>query len=100
MRKSSESKSEKSKKRCKKWGVYSGLDTMIREVSNTLPIMNQLHNDKLRDQHLARFEKVKGINFQKATNLRMKAILAKDLHKYGDEITEVVDGAINEILME
>jgi hypothetical protein len=39
----------KIEKRGKEWAVYSGLDTMIREVSNTLPIMNQLHNDTHRD---------------------------------------------------
>jgi hypothetical protein len=39
----------KIEKRGKEWEVYSGLDTMIREVSNTLPIMDQLHNDKHRD---------------------------------------------------
>jgi hypothetical protein len=34
-----ESKSEKMENDCKEWVVYSGLDNMIREVSNTLPIM-------------------------------------------------------------
>jgi DNA-binding ferritin-like protein (Dps family) len=41
-----------------------------------------------------------GINFQKATDLRMKDILGKDSNKYCDEIMDVVDGASNEIRME
>jgi hypothetical protein len=40
------SKSEKLKNDCKEWKVYSWLEIMIREVSSTLPIIDQLHNDK------------------------------------------------------
>jgi hypothetical protein len=66
---------------------------MIREVSSTLPIIDQLHNDKHWDWHRAGLEKFTGINFRKAYCVRIKDILAKDLNKYGDEITEVAECA-------
>jgi len=87
-------------KRAKDWGVWAGLDQYIKEVSSTLPIMDQLHNDKLRERHWSRLEEITGINFAKSVDLKMRDILKQDLNKFGDDITEVVDGATNEVRME
>ena len=90
----------KIEKRAKEWGVYIGLDALIKSVSGTLPIMDQLHNDKLRDRHWQRLYEITGVDFQKQVDLKLKDILAKDLNKYTEDITEVVDGASNEVRME
>ena len=87
-------------KRAKEWGVYTGIDQLIKSVASAMPILDQLHNDKLRDRHWNRLEKVTGINFQKEIDIKLGDILKKDLLKYSEDITEVVDGANNEVRME
>jgi hypothetical protein len=42
---------QKIEKRGEELGASSGIDNVIKSVSNTLPIMNQLHIDKLREGH-------------------------------------------------
>ncbi|OHS95209.1 Dynein heavy chain family protein [Tritrichomonas foetus] len=90
----------KIEKRAKEWGVYTGLDALIKSVSSAMPILDQLHNDKLRDRHWNKLEKITGVNFQKEIDLKLGDMLKKDLMKYSEDITEVVDGANNEVRME
>ncbi|KAH0788142.1 Dynein heavy chain family protein [Histomonas meleagridis] len=90
----------KIEKKAKEWNVYEGLDKLIKEVSSVLPLMDQLHNDKLRGRHWEKLEQITGINFQKSVNLKLRDILNKDLNRYSEDITEIVDGANNEVRME
>jgi hypothetical protein len=87
-------------KREKEWGVYSGLDQLIESVSSTIPIMDQLHNDKLCKRHWKRLEEVTGVGFQHSADLKMDDILERDLIRYSDDITEIVHSASNEARME
>ena len=90
----------KVEKRAKEWGVYSGLDAFIKSVSSALPILDQLHNEKLRDRHWSQLEKVTGVNFRDQADIKLKDMLDKNLMKYSEDITEIVDGANNEVRME
>ena len=90
----------KIEKRAKDWSVYHGLEAFIKSVSSTLPIMDQLHSDKLRDRHWQHLLEVTGVDFQKQVDLKLNDILEKNLIKYTEDITEVVDGASNEVRME
>ena len=52
-------------KRAKEWGVYSGLETLIKSVSSAIPILEQLHNDKLRERHWSKLKQITGREFEK-----------------------------------
>ena len=41
----------KIEKHAKEWNVYAGLENLINSVSSTIPILEQLHNDKFRPRH-------------------------------------------------
>jgi len=90
----------KTEKRAKDWGVFTGLEQLIKSVANTIPIMDQLRNDKLRPRHWNRLREVTGIDFKGSVDLKLGDILNKDLLKFGDDITEIVDGANNDVRME
>ncbi|KAK8861127.1 hypothetical protein M9Y10_012822 [Tritrichomonas musculus] len=90
----------KIEKRAKDWSVYHGLEALIKSVSSALPIMDQLHNDKLRDRHWQRLKEVTGVDFQKQVDLKLGDILQKELMRFTEDITEIVDGASNEVRME
>ena len=62
--------------------------------------MDQLRNDKLRERHWNRLKEVTGIDFKKSVDLKLGEILNKDLLKYGEDITEIVDGANSDVRME
>lgn len=67
---------------------------------STLPSIDQLHNDKLRDRHWNKLEKVTGVNLHKSVDIKLGDILARDMMKYAEDITEIVDSANNEVRME
>jgi dynein heavy chain len=90
----------KIEKRAKEWSVYNGMDALIKSVSSALPILDQLHNDKLRERHWQRLEQVTGVDFQNSPDLTLQDILDKQLGGFSEDITEVVDGASNEVRME
>jgi dynein heavy chain len=87
-------------KRAKEWSVYNGMDVLIKSVSSALPLLDQLHNDKLRERHWQRLEQVTGVDFQNSPDLTLQDILQKELSRFSEDITEVVDGASNEVRME
>ena len=87
-------------KRAKEWGVYTGLETLIKSVSSAIPILEQLHNDKLRERHWSKLKQITGVDFQKSVNLKLGDILDKNLMRFGEDITEICDGANNEVRME
>jgi len=87
-------------KRGKNWGVYVGLDQLIKSVSSTIPIMYQMHNDKLRERHWKRLEQVTHVDFQHSADFKMSDILERDLMQYSEGIAEIVDSASNEVRME
>jgi dynein heavy chain len=87
-------------KRAKDWGVYTGSDQPIKSVSSTIPIMDQLHNDKLRERHWERLETVTAVDFEHSGDLKMGDILEKDVMRFSEDITEIVDSADNEVRME
>jgi hypothetical protein len=62
--------------------------------------MDQLHSNKLRGRRRIQLEKVTGVNFEKSADLRLQAILEKDLMRFSDDVTEIVDEANNEVRME
>jgi dynein heavy chain len=86
--------------RAKEWGVYNGLDQLIKSMSSTIPIMDQLHHDKLRERHWKRFEEVTAVDFQHSADLKTGDILSQNLIGYSDNITEIVDSATDEVRTE
>lgn len=92
----------KIEKRAKEWGVYTGLEDLLKTVSAVIPIMEMLRSDKLRDRHWEQVKQITSVDFKNTPDLRLEDILTKNLNDNAkiEEINEVVDGASNEVRME
>jgi dynein heavy chain len=62
--------------------------------------MDQLHSNRLRGRRWIQLEKVTDVNFENSPDLRPQDILEKDLMRFSDDVTDIVDGANNEVRME
>jgi dynein heavy chain len=65
------------KKCANEWPVYTGLDLLIKSLSSAIPIMDQLHSDKLHERHWQRLERVTGVDFEHSGDIKMGNILER-----------------------
>jgi dynein heavy chain len=78
------------------WSVYNGMYAPIKSVSCALPMLDQLHNAKLRERHWQRPSDAR----LEVAGLDTAGHSGKELMRFSEEITEIVEGASNEVRME
>jgi dynein heavy chain, axonemal len=80
---------------------FKGLDGMVKAFTSSLPLVAELRSPAMRDRHWDALMKATGktINLSDPT-FSLAQLLALELHKFEDEVGEIVDQASKEEKME
>ena len=77
----------------KSWGVYKLAESKASNMCAVIPLVNELHSPSMRDRHWKRLMQVthKHFTFTKGVDFSLKQVLQLQLHKYAQEVSEIVD---------
>lgn len=87
-------------KRAKKWNVYNDLEAYVSNFQRTLPLVHDLRNDGMRDRHWQMLMNKTGVKFELTSNFKLDNLLELNLHKFEEDVQEIVDRADKEIKLE
>lgn len=87
-------------KRAKKWNVYLDLESYINNFQKTLPLVHDLRNDGMRDRHWQMLMAKTNVKFELSANFKLENLLELNLHKFEEDVQEIVDRADKEIKLE
>lgn len=88
-------------KEIKNWKSFIALNERVKNMNTILPLISQLHSDKMQERHwkkLMAFTK-KTVAFN-SPSFCLDDLIQLELHKFAEEVTELVDGATKEAKIE
>jgi len=86
----------------KAWQVFKDLEVLVKDMSVTLPLINELHSPAMRPRHweqLANVCKVKSLD-PTDSKFSLDDMLVLKLHTHAEESTEIVDTSNKELKIE
>jgi dynein heavy chain len=87
-------------KRLRNFDAYVGLDTFLKNFLVTLPAVSDLRSPSMRERHWKLLMTVTGVEFDMGSDFSLAHLTALQLHKFVDDVGEVVDRAVKEDKME
>ena len=78
------------------WKLYMWLNDEVKNMATVLPLVNDLHSDTMRDRHWSQLMTVTGTSFNKGPTFCFKDLLDLHLHKFADDVSEIVDQSAKE----
>ena len=82
------------------WGVYKALYEEVNNMSVVLPLVHELHSPSMRDRHWKMLSVITFKHFEKSAQFALSDLLALELHKYVDGVTELVEISVKELKVE
>ena len=82
------------------WDAYSGIENDVKNLMTSLRAVTELQNPAIRDRHWQELMHATGVVFTMDENTTFADLLALNLHKYEDEVKNIVDKAVKESAME
>lgn len=83
-------------KAARTYDVYKSLDDMVKAMAVALPLVSDLHDPAMRDRHWKQLMKATGKNFVMDENFTLGTLLDLELHKFQEEVGDIVDRAKKE----
>ena len=80
--------------------VFSGLQTFVKNFLVSVPLVADLRSPAMRDRHWTALMEVTAKQFTIDSKFRLADLLALELHKFEDDVGEIVDRAQKEEKME
>jgi dynein heavy chain, axonemal len=82
----------------KAWNVYKDIDVAVRDMSTTLPLVNELHSPAMRPRHWKELARVCGVKALDPTDPKfsLEDLVELKLHTHKEEVEEIVDTANKE----
>lgn len=84
----------------KDWIQYNRLETLIKNMLSSLPLVNSLRSPAMRDRHWMKLMKITGSSIKIDSNFCLSDFLALNLHKFNDEVGITVETANKEQIIE
>jgi dynein heavy chain len=84
----------------KNWPAYKGLEDAVKNMQTSLPLVEELHHPAMRDRHWKQLMRTTGVTFQMGSNFNLGNLLDLELHKFEDDVLEIVDRAQKELTIE
>jgi dynein heavy chain len=84
----------------KNWPAYKGLEDSVKNMQTSLPLVEELHHPAMRDRHWKQLMRTTGVTFQMGSNFSLGNLLDLELHKFEDDVLEIVDRAQKELTIE
>ncbi|XP_040312713.1 dynein axonemal heavy chain 17 [Herpailurus yagouaroundi] len=87
-------------KEIKAWDAFVGLDNMVKNTITSLRAVSELQNPAIRDRHWHQLMQATQVKFEMSDETTLADLLQLNLHKYEDEVRNIVDKAVKESGME
>ncbi|EFC49517.1 axonemal dynein heavy chain beta [Naegleria gruberi] len=87
-------------KRVKRWEVFIGLQNYVDNFMITLPLIQKLRNPGMRSRHWKQLMEKSKVDFTVTEKFSLSDLLSLNLHKYQDDVNEIVDKSEKEMKME
>ncbi|XP_006734337.1 dynein heavy chain 17, axonemal [Leptonychotes weddellii] len=87
-------------KEMKSWDAFVGLDNTVRNMITSLRAVSELQNPAVRDRHWQQLMQATQVKFEMSDETTLADLLQLNLHKYEDEVRNIVDKAVKESGME
>ncbi|GET87016.1 dynein heavy chain, putative [Leishmania tarentolae] len=87
----------------KGWGVFKGVDETVRNMRTSLPLCDSLSSPAMRPRHweeLVHTTKQPGTIDPTAADFTLEKLFALGLHKYSDDVSNIVEKAEKELRIE
>jgi dynein heavy chain len=97
MQKSQCSPSTPANREMKSWKAFIGLTDRVKNMGAILPLVASLHSPSMQDRHWKRLMQTTGRTVNvKSPEFCLRDLIRLELHKYSEEVTELVEGAAKE----
>ncbi|XP_039082400.1 dynein heavy chain 17, axonemal [Hyaena hyaena] len=87
-------------KEMKTWDAFMGLDNTVKNMITCLRAVSELQNPAIRDRHWHQLMQATQVKFEMSDETTLADLLQLNLHKYEDEVRNIVDKAVKESGME
>ncbi|XP_066093696.1 dynein axonemal heavy chain 17 isoform X2 [Saccopteryx bilineata] len=87
-------------KEMRTWDAFVGLDNTVKNMITSLRAVSELQNPAIRDRHWQQLMQATQVKFEMSENTTLAELLQLNLHKYEDEVRNIVDKAVKESGME
>ncbi|XP_066544120.1 dynein axonemal heavy chain 11 [Amia ocellicauda] len=82
------------------WDVYTGLESMVKNLLTSLRAVNELQNTAVRERHWQQLMTTTGVQFVMDETTTLGDLLELQLHRVEDEVKNIVDKAVKEMAIE
>ena len=87
-------------KRLRTFNAFEGIDTFLKNFLVTLPAVSDLRSPSMRPRHWKLLMTITGVEFEMGADFSLADLTKLQLHKFVDDVGEVVDRATKEDKME
>ena len=87
-------------KRLRDFNAYAGVDSLLKNFMVALPCISDLRSPSMRDRHWQQLMEITGVQFVIDEKFSLQDLMKLELHKFVDDVGEVVDRAQKEDKME
>ena len=85
----------------KNWHAYKGLEDAVKNMGTSLPLVGALHHPAMRERHWQQLMRTAGQPSGKVdSSFTLGRILDMELHRFEDDVLEIVDRAQKELTIE
>ncbi len=84
----------------KNWPCYKGLEDSVKNMQSSLPLVEELRSKAMRERHWKQVMRACGTDFKMDESFTFGGMLDLELHKYEDDVLEIVDRATKELGIE
>jgi dynein heavy chain len=84
-------------KAVKAWDVAIGLQALVQDMAISLPLIQDLRDDSMRERHWKKLMRVCGKTFAMDAKFKLDHLLALKLHEFQDSVGEIVEQARQEL---
>ncbi|UJR10317.1 hypothetical protein I4U23_014523 [Adineta vaga] len=87
-------------KECNQWNTYQGIEKDVKNLIASLRSVGEFRNNAIRPRHWEELMKETGVQINMTDDTSLQDLLVLNLHKYEDEVKNIVDKAAKEQGME
>ncbi|XP_009868856.1 PREDICTED: dynein heavy chain 17, axonemal-like, partial [Apaloderma vittatum] len=87
-------------KEMRSWDAFTGLDNSVKNMITSLRAVNELQSPAIRNRHWQELMQATKVNFTMSEDTTLGDLLQLNLHKFEDEVRDIVDKAMKELGME
>ena len=80
--------------------AFAKLDAKVKALLTSLPLVEELHHPSMRERHWKQLMRATGKQFVVDEKFSLGDLLGLELHKYVDSVSEIVERAQKELLIE